>query len=342
MRRKGILVGVIAILALLSAVLVGQHTGGDCCGWVYREPIYIHGNAAFTCENGVVAGCGTPDDPFIIEGWIIDSPPTDYGITLDHTTAYVVIRDCVVERAQGAGITLNCVANARIDGCRLTLNNTGITFLNARCNIVENTAIAFNHYGVVMGVTSRDNCITANSFVENGLNGLDPDRRNQWYCHGVGNYWSDYDGADCDGDGVGDRPYFRLSDCYPLVCPPSAEAPHEPPTVPAEMPEAVIAPVTAPVVEPTLPEPTPPAPAPEAEPKPEPEPAVEPAAVQTPSDAVAPASEPDPVVPTPPEPESVPEPAPEPEQPPEPAVEPRAESVPSPESPQTAQSSDTE
>ncbi len=336
MRRKGMLVGATVVIALLSAVLAGQHTGGGFCWWGNREPIYIYGNDAFTCENGVIAGSGTSEDPFVIEGWYIDNPPTDYGIYLDHTTACVVIRDCVVECAQAAGIYFNSVANVRVEGCQLSLNRTGIYFLNSRHNIVEATVIAHNHYGVVMAASSRDNCITGNSFIENGVSGLDPERRSQWYCYGIGNYWSDYDGADFNGDGVGDRPYFRLADCYPLVCPPSATAVLETPISPVKIPSAVIAPEPVPVLEPPAPEPTPPAPEPAPQPEAELEPAVAPPALE-------------------PEPEAAPEPVPEPEleseQPLEPAAAPEPEpvaepvpelpieSVPPPEAPQTAPTS---
>lgn len=289
MRRKGILVAATVVFVLLSVVLAGQHTGGGYWWWGHREPIYIYGNDSFTFENGVIAGCGTAQDPFVIQGWYIDNPPTDYGIYLDHTTAYVVIRDCVVERAQAAGVYFNSVVNARVEGCQLSLNTTGIYFLNSRYNIVQDTVIAHNHYGAVMGASSRDNCITGNSFIENGLNGLDPEHRSQWHSHGIGNYWSDYAGADFNQDGVGDRPYFRLADCYPLVCPPTA--------APVNIPSVVVTPESEPVLEPPAPELTPPAP--EPEPQPEPEPLVEPTPehepppVQTPSAVVAPEPEPE-------------------------------------------------
>ena len=299
MRRKGILVGAIVIFALLSAVLAGQHTGRGYCCWRHREPIYIYGNDSFTFKNGVIAGCGTAQDPFVIQGWYIDNPPTDYGIYLDHTTAYVVIRDCVVERAQAAGIYFNSVVNARVEASKLNLNTTGVYFLNSRYNIVEDTVITRNHYGAVMGPSSRNNCITGNSFIENGLNGLDPEHRNQWHCYGIGNYWSDYDGADFNQDGVGDRPYFRLADCYPLVCPPAATT--------ANIPSVVVAPEPEPVLE-TVPESTPPAAEPEAQPEPEPLveplPEYEPPLVQTPSAVITPEPEPEPKLVPEPEPEA--------------------------------------
>ncbi len=311
MRRKCILVGATAVVIFLSVLLAGGQAGEGFRWWGNGQAIYIYGNDAFTCENGVIAGSGTAEDPFIIEGWHIDNPSTDYGIYLDHTTAHVVIRDCVVERAQAAGIYLNSVVNARIDGCQLSLNRTGIYFLNSRRSIVEATVITENHYGIVMAAWSRDNCVTGNSFIENGLNALDTEHRSQWYCDGTGNFWSDYDGLDSDGDGVGDRPYFRVLDCYPLVCPPTARKALEavvPP--PVEIPSAIVTP--EPKLEPELPAPEPTPPEPEAlvEPTPEAPP------VETPSAVVT--SEPEPE--------------------PEPLIEP----TPVPEAPQTAPTTDTE
>jgi len=34
-----------------------------------HDPISILGNSDFTVENGVVAGSGTTEDPYIIAGW---------------------------------------------------------------------------------------------------------------------------------------------------------------------------------------------------------------------------------------------------------------------------------
>ncbi len=307
MRRKCILVGTTTIIVLLSVLLAGGQAGEGFRWWGNRQAIYIYGNDAFTCENGVIAGSGTAEDPFVIDGWHIDNPSTDYGIYLDHTTAYVVIRGCVVERAQAAGIYLNSVVNARIDGCQLSLNRTGIYFLNSRHNVVETTIIAQNYYGIVMAAWSRDNCITGNSFINNGLNALDPEHRSQWYCDGIGNYWSDYYGFDLDEDGVGDRPYFRPLDCYPLVCPPAARKALEAGVPPVEAPSTFVTPEPKPEPELPAPEPTPPAREPEPELLIEPTPEPEPPPVETPSAVVAPEPEP--------EPEMLIEPTPEPEAP---------------------------
>jgi hypothetical protein len=67
---------------------------------------------------------------------------------------------------------------------------------------------------------SRNNIITGNTFLRNGLNAYDPNRWNQWNLNRVGNYWSDYKGYDADDDGIGDIPYYAIYDKYPLMTPP--------------------------------------------------------------------------------------------------------------------------
>ena len=83
---------------ILAAVLLCVLGAGITLaqGWAPRGPIYIFGDEGFTWENGVIGGSGTPDDPYIIEGWVIDTLGYDYGIYIDHTTAHFVLRDCIV------------------------------------------------------------------------------------------------------------------------------------------------------------------------------------------------------------------------------------------------------
>ena len=104
MGRKVGLAAAVLMIAVLSAGLVGGQVGdGGFLWWGTREPIYIYGNGDFTVENGVMSGRGTAADPYIIEGWRIDAPKADYGVTIDHTTAHFVIRDCVIERVLRRG-----------------------------------------------------------------------------------------------------------------------------------------------------------------------------------------------------------------------------------------------
>lgn len=65
----------------------------------------------FTAANGVTGGSGTVNDPYIIEGWeISEAYPLDYGIWLENTDAYVVIKNCLIIPPY-TGIRLEHVAN---------------------------------------------------------------------------------------------------------------------------------------------------------------------------------------------------------------------------------------
>ena len=235
MRRKlALSVGIVAIV-LCSATLAGGWGGpetgfeqgrpgpGGAIGflwWGTHEPIYIYGNEDFTPENGVLSGCGTAEDPYIIEGWRIDAPHVDYGFYIDHTTAHFIIRDCVVEKARIAGVYLNSVRNGVIEDVQIARSDTAVEFLNSYCNVLQDSVIEDCCYGVVMSANSQHNVITANSFIANGQNGIDFMRTNHWYFQGVGNYWSNYFGCDRDGNGIGDTPHYPLWDPCPLMAPP--------------------------------------------------------------------------------------------------------------------------
>ncbi len=219
MGRKIALVVAILVVGVASVVLMGGESNGYLW-WGNHAPIYIGSDSDFTVANGVVSGSGTADDPYIISGWAIDAPSADYGIYIDHTKSYFVIRNCVIERARNAGIYLNSVENGRIEGCEFSLNGVGIHLMNSRNITITENAISKNRYGIVLDVNARDNLIYKNSFIDNGLSARDAAGKSDWYTGNTGNYWSDYKGSDANGDGVGDIPYGIVFDPYPLVNPP--------------------------------------------------------------------------------------------------------------------------
>jgi len=220
MRRKAGLVGATVVLILLSVVLVGGQAAEELHRCENREPIYIYGNEAFTCENGVVSGCGTKENPYLIEGWHIAPRGADFGIYIDHTTDHFVIRNCAIENASAAAIHFNSVTNGMIEGCQLLKSACGILLENSHYNGVVGNLIAENRSGAVMSFGSNENTFTENAFIWNDRAGYDPQRRTQWCCGQRGNYWSDYQGCDCDGNGIGDVPYSLLGDPYPLMASP--------------------------------------------------------------------------------------------------------------------------
>ncbi len=210
----------LVVTAVVSAGLVGGQVGGFLW-WGTHEPIYIFGDEDFTYANGVMSGSGTQTDPYVIEGWSIAPANADYGFYIDHTTKHFVIRDCVVEGARVAGVYLNSVENGRIEEIQVRRSDTAVFLLNSRMNRVADSVIAECRYGVMMAALSQGNVVTGNSFLDNGLAGYDPQGWNTWYEGKSGNYWSDYDGADANKDGIGDEPYYPLDDAKPLMAAPA-------------------------------------------------------------------------------------------------------------------------
>jgi parallel beta-helix repeat protein len=221
MGRKVVWAMALVVTAVVSASLVGGQVGGFLW-WGTREPIYIYGDDEFTYSNGVMSGSGAAADPYIIEGWNISPANADYGVYVDHTTSHFVIRDCVIGGARIAGVYFNSVENGRIEKVQIFGSDTAIYLLNARDNRIAESVISECRYGVVMAAMSQENVITGNSFLGNGIAGYDPEHRNTWYEGKSGNYWSDYQGADLNKDGVGDEPYYPLEDLRPLMTSPVA------------------------------------------------------------------------------------------------------------------------
>jgi len=190
-------------------------------GWAPHAPIYIYGDEGFTWENGVIAGSGTEEDPYVIEGWTIDTLGYDYGIYIDHTTAHFVVRNCVISYPQErAGIFLSAVKNGRIEGCSIYGGRAAIQLLSASNLVITGNAIGYCDKGIIILPGSNDSLIYGNSVIACGLPASDEGQGNRWYYESKGNYWSDYRGQDLDGDGIGDFRYEVVPDAYPLIEPP--------------------------------------------------------------------------------------------------------------------------
>jgi nitrous oxidase accessory protein len=104
-------------------------------------------------------------------------------------------------------------------GCRaernvIVNNTTGIFLEGARDNLFSHNLVAYNDVGVEMFASSADNLFENVDFIENittlhtvGKPGP------AWNAPGAGNYYSDYEGYDLDGDGQGDVPH-KLQDAF--------------------------------------------------------------------------------------------------------------------------------
>lgn len=142
--------------------------------------------------------------------------------------------------------------NNTITGNAVSENIVGILLSGCNNGIIRN-CIGKNDMGIFFGVNTPGDepiniTLTHNSFVDNdvhfsgcfceGYNTTEP--MHTWDDGKEGNFWSDYNGSDVNGDDVGDTPYVidvQNQDRYPLM---QIEA--TPPTATPKMPvETIVA-----------------------------------------------------------------------------------------------------
>jgi len=97
--------------------------------YVSHAPIVINGDGQFTNASGVVWGSGSASDPFIIEGYDIDSSAAN-GIDIRNTNSYFIIRNVNINSTTNVayvGIFFSNVANGQVENASLIRsNNQGI------------------------------------------------------------------------------------------------------------------------------------------------------------------------------------------------------------------------
>jgi|Deesub1362B_J571_1020462.scaffolds.fasta_scaffold00346_19 parallel beta-helix repeat protein len=81
----------------------------------------------------------------------------------------------------------------------------GIELINSDSNEITENVISSSQVGLYLE-SSKQNTIYKNDFVSNNVQAIVDNSLNYWNIS-VGNYWSNYEGEDNNGDGVGDNPY---------------------------------------------------------------------------------------------------------------------------------------
>ncbi len=123
-----------------------------------RGPILIRSDLDFTGENGVIAGSGTPQDPYLIAGWTITaSKDIPYGIYVENTTKPFVIRGCVVIGAQdpkGAAVALVNVQNGVVEDCVIRDSLNGIVIQSSQNLVLRDNFFAVSGVGLQILGTS--------------------------------------------------------------------------------------------------------------------------------------------------------------------------------------------
>jgi hypothetical protein len=123
----------------------------------------------------------------------------------------------------------NTIIGNRITGTNSTAINIGTSYNNTVVgNHIADNTVGISTTNIYSQGGAHDNIIYYNNFINNTQNVYDevigpaPVAVNIWDNGAAGNYWSDYNGADGNGDGIGDTPYVideSNQDRYPLTNP---------------------------------------------------------------------------------------------------------------------------
>jgi parallel beta-helix repeat protein len=216
------------------------------CLIVGKSNVVIDG-AGYTLRGALN---GTPADVWIGQGPSQEAPNGTGGLpTMGIDAADKSITGLTIKNLNIIDFSIGMyvkTTNNTVTGNAVVNNIVGVLLSGSDNDIVGNY-IADNEMGLFFGTTEPGNVplnltVSHNSFSNNTyhLSGCVCKEYNMseavhtWDNGEEGNYWSDYNGADADGDGIGDTPYVidvLNQDRYPLM-----QSYVAPPTVAAKVP----------------------------------------------------------------------------------------------------------
>ncbi|HVL87958.1 MAG TPA: right-handed parallel beta-helix repeat-containing protein, partial [Candidatus Thermoplasmatota archaeon] len=150
---------------------------------------------------GVVRGCGTASDPYVIERLDIGRRPGLHGIDVRFTTKHLLIRDVWI-RNMNVGILIREASNIRVEGVLVENNGDGGIQAFSSSNItVIDSVVRSNRGDDALVISAADVLVRGNQIMNNDFNGItvvtrDSDRifiRNNTIANnsGVGVYFYD-------------------------------------------------------------------------------------------------------------------------------------------------------
>jgi len=146
---------------------------------------------------------------------------TTYGIGIHGGYSCVISGNNVINN--GGGIGIHC-SDSTITGNNVTSNTgTGIN-IDGSNNTISGNYVADNKVGVTFSGSMVNGNVLYNNSFDNDQNVqiTSTNYTEVWDNGTVGNYWSNYNGTDSNGDGIGDTPYIideNNQDIYPLMNP---------------------------------------------------------------------------------------------------------------------------
>lgn len=151
-----------------NGFILGQNPTGD-------EPIYRPG-------SGVTDGRGTAEDPYVIEGWCIQTastpsrPLSPSGIAFVDTTAHVIVRSNRVQSTNRplptTGISIEDAANVQLAKNTIASNDIGVFVSGARDLEFTNNTVLRNELHGIFFFQSTDIALQSNLLRANGAAGV--------------------------------------------------------------------------------------------------------------------------------------------------------------------------
>ena len=123
-------------------------------------PIKIYGDGDFNASNGVIAGNGSKESPYIISGWSIDSGKSGADIYIMNTTAYFIVENCTLKNGT-SGIFLGNVKNGIVRNNTVYGNTNGIVLVNTSYSQVINNSVMYNNATGLTGTGGNGISITS-------------------------------------------------------------------------------------------------------------------------------------------------------------------------------------
>jgi parallel beta-helix repeat protein len=246
MRDKGVTLIVLLILAAFMVSLLQINSVQAENRIHIREDGSVEGTDQIHQDGDVYTIMGDITDRAIVvqrnntvidgNGYTISTPPSVVGYNI--MVAYldnVTIKNVTLKDSY-MGILIEASTNVTILGNTVSIGDPGFFYTAAAIRIegggahtIAGNTIKNSQVGIWLTESTHDNIIYNNNFINNEhrvYGSEEAASTTQWdngYPSG-GNYWSDYNGTDSDGDGIGDTPYVCIienktmfTDKYPLM-----------------------------------------------------------------------------------------------------------------------------
>jgi nitrous oxidase accessory protein len=197
----------------------------------------ISGNKITDTTHGVVV-FGYENS---ISGNIFESIGLSSAIQLNFANRNLISKNCIVSCVEGIQIWQNSNNNTITENTITNCKNTAINFQYSNGNVIVGNNISRSGFGTSI-YGSSNNTILNNNYISNAIQFSANEEYYLSFGHNRSvntinqNYWSDYNGNDNNGDGIGDTSYVideHNQDNNPLMTPVAiTEAPYPSPPIP--------------------------------------------------------------------------------------------------------------